>query len=65
MVSEETCAFVREHLENCPACAAEYKSMKTGTNVEKIGNAIQNNLETEVMKSMKAIRKKFQKKHFV
>lgn len=62
MVSEETCAFVREHLENCPACAAEYKSMKTGTNVEKIGNAIQNNLETEVMKSMKAIRKKFQKK---
>ena len=62
MVSEETGAFVKEHLENCPGCAAEFEVMKTGTNVEKIGNSMQTNLETEVMKSMKAIRKRFRKK---
>ena len=28
MVSEDTAEFVKEHLENCPACAAELESMK-------------------------------------
>lgn len=62
MVSEETSAFVKEHLANCPECAAELEAMKTGTKVEKIGNDMRNNLEEEVLKSMKAIRKKFRKK---
>ncbi len=62
MVSEETSAFVKEHLENCPECAAELEAMKAGTKVEKIGSDMQNTLETEVLKSMKAIRKRFWKK---
>lgn len=64
MVSEETSAFVKEHLENCPECAAELEAMKAGTKVEKIGSDMQNTLETEVLKSMKAIRKRFRKKAF-
>ena len=64
MVSEETSAFVREHLENCPECAKEFEGMKAGTKVEKIGSDMRDNLETEVLKSMKAIRKRFRKKAF-
>ena len=62
MVSEETGAFVKKHLENCAECAAELEAMKVGTKIEKIGNEMRDNLETEVLKSMKAIRKRFRKK---
>ena len=58
MVSEETSAFVKEHLENCPECAKEFEGMKAGIKVEKISNETQNHLEAEVLKSMKAIRRK-------
>ena len=64
MVSEETAKFVKEHLENCPECAKEFEDMKTGKKVEKINNDTQNHLEAEVLKSMKAIRRRFQKKAF-
>ena len=30
MVSEDTAAFMEEHLEHCPACAAEHSAMKEG-----------------------------------
>ena len=62
MVSEETRAFVKEHLENCSECFKEFEDMKAGTKVENIGNATQNHLEAEVLKSMQTIRKRFQKK---
>ena len=64
MVSEETRAFVKEHLENCPECAAEFESLKAGTKVEIVGSELRGNLETEVLKSMKAIRKKMRKKAY-
>lgn len=64
MVSEETGAFIKEHLENCPECTADLEAMKAGTRVEKIGGEMQHNLETEALKSMKAIRKRFRKKAF-
>ena len=64
MVSEETAKFVKEHLENCPECAKEFEDMETGKKVEKISNETQNHLEAEVLKSMKAIRRRFQKKAF-
>jgi hypothetical protein len=64
MVSEETSAFVKEHLENCPECAAELEAMKVETKVDKIGSDIRDSLETEVLKSMKAIRKRFWKKAY-
>ena len=62
MVSEETSAFVKEHLENCPECAKEFEGMKAGTKVKEISNETQNHLEEEVLKSMQTIRKRFQKK---
>lgn len=59
MVSEDTAAFVKEHLESCPKCAAELMSMEVGAKVEKASGEMQNNLESEVLKSMKALRKQF------
>lgn len=61
MVSEETGAFIKEHLENCLECTAELEAMKAGTKVERIGNKMQNNLDTEVLKPTKAIPKRFRK----
>ena len=61
MVSEETGAFIKEHLANCAACAAELDGMKAEAAVEKVGGEIQNDLEKEVRKSLQAIRKKFRK----
>ena len=62
MVSAETKAFVKEHLEGCPECAEEFESMKAETKVEKISSEAQSQLDAEVLKSMRAIRKRFQKK---
>lgn len=64
MVSEETGAFVREHLKDCPQCAAELEALNAGTRVEKVGSEMWDGLEAEVMKSMKATRKKFRKKAY-
>jgi hypothetical protein len=61
MVSEETGAFVKEHLENCPACAAELEAMKAEPKAEKIDSAMQSSLDAEVSKSMKAVRKRLRK----
>ena len=62
MVSEETAESIKEHLENCPDCAAEFEAMKSGKMVEKIGEEVQSDFEAEVLKSIKNIRKKFRKK---
>ena len=64
MVSDETGAFVKEHLKGCPECTAELEALKAGPKVEKIGNEMRDSLEAEVMKSMKATRKKFRKKAY-
>lgn len=64
MVSDETGAFVKEHLKGCPECTAELEALKAGPRVEKIGSEMRDSLETEVMKSMKATRKKFRKKAY-
>lgn len=64
MVSEETGTYITEHLENCPECTAELEVIKAGTKGEIIGNEMQNILETEVLKSMKSIRKKSRKKAY-
>lgn len=64
MVSDETGAFVKEHLKDCPECTAELEALKAGPKVEKIGSEMRDSLEVEVMKSMKATRKKFRKKAY-
>ena len=61
MVREETAAFVRAHLENCPECAAELESLKVGATLEALGDEIQSGLEPEVVRSMKATRRKVRK----
>lgn len=64
MVSDETDASVKEHLENCPECAAELEALKAGTKSEKVGGEMRESLESEVTKSMKATRRKFRKKAY-
>lgn len=64
MVSDETGAFVKEHLKGCPECTAELEALKAGPKVEKVGSEMRDSLEVEVMKSMKATRKKFRKKAY-
>lgn len=64
MVSDETGAFIKEHLKGCPECTAELEALKAGTKVEKVGSEMRDSLEAEVMKSMKATRKKFRKKAY-
>lgn len=64
MVSEETSEFVKEHLDNCPECAAELEAMKAGTKVDELSTETKNTLESEVEKCLKSIRKKFRKKAF-
>lgn len=64
MVSDETGAFVKEHLKGCSECTAELEALKAGPKVEKIGSEMRDSLEVEVMKSMKATRKKFRKKAY-
>ena len=62
MVSEETAAFIKEHLEHCPACAAELAAMEKETKAEAIGTNMPSLLDEEIVKSMKSIRKKFWKR---
>lgn len=64
MVSDETGAYVKEHLKGCPECTAELEALKAGPRVEKAGSEMRDSLEAEVMKSMKATRKKFRKKAY-
>ena len=64
MVSDETGAFVKEHLKDCSECTAELEALKAEPKVEKIGSEMRDSLEVEVMKSMKATRKKFRKKAY-
>ncbi len=64
MVSGETEAAVKEHLKNCPECTAELEALKAGTKVEKVGGGLQDSLETEVMKSMKAARRKLRRQAY-
>ena len=35
MVSEDTAAFVEEHLKTCPGCFSELEAMRAGTKTEK------------------------------
>ena len=64
MVSDETGTFVKEHLKDCPECTAELEALKAGSKLEKVSNEMGDSLEAEVMKCMRAARKKFRKKAY-
>ncbi len=62
MVSEETAESIKEHLESCPECAAEFEAVKSGKKMEKVGREMPTDFEAEVLRSIKSIRAKFRKK---
>lgn len=59
MVSADTSAFVKEHLERCAECRSELEDMKKSNGFEKDNNAL--SLENEVM-PLKAFKKKWYRK---
>ncbi len=62
MVSEETVESVKEHLDSCPECAAEFEKLKIGKNIEKIGEENQSTADSEIVNTMKSLGKKYRKK---
>jgi hypothetical protein len=64
MVSDETAAFVREHLESCPECASELEGMKDKPETKELESAARNELDGESAKSLKSLRKKLRKKSY-
>jgi hypothetical protein len=64
MVSDETAAFVRNHLDGCPSCANEFSSLQVETGMECTGTESPRDLDAEIEQSLKAIAKKFRHKAY-
>ena len=60
MLSEDTAAFVKEHLENCSDCAAEFECFKSGKQIDKAETPQRRN-DANVIR---AVKKKIAKKIF-
>ena len=60
MLSEDTAVFVKEHLENCSDCAAEFEGLKPGKQIEKTETSQKENDVIVIM----AVKKKIVKKIF-
>lgn len=60
MVSEDTAVFVKEHLENCSDCAAEFECLKSGKQIDE-AKTLQRKHDAEVIK---AVSKKIAKRTF-
>ena len=52
MVSDETAAFVEEHLKTCSECAAELEAIKTGKQIDEAA-ALQNKNDADGLAAMK------------
>lgn len=61
MVSDETAAFVEEHLKTCSECAAELEAIKTGKQIDEAA-ALQNKNDADALAAMK---KKIRKKKWI
>lgn len=61
MVSENTAAFVKEHLENCSECAAEREAMKAGKQIDEV-TAQQRENDIVVINTLK---KKIRKRRWI
>lgn len=64
MVSEDTAAFVEEHLKTCPGCFSELEAMRSGTKTEKQDGVTARALDGEALSSMKGIRRKLRRKAY-
>ncbi len=60
MVSEDTAIFVKEHLENCSNCAAEFERLKSGKQIDE-AKILQRKHDVEVIK---AVSRKITKRIF-
>ncbi len=58
MLSDESSAFVKEHLEGCSECSAEFEKMKAGTKVEQSGVMQAEKGTTALIAVKKKLRKK-------
>ncbi len=63
MLSEDTAAFVKEHLESCSECSAEFETIKAGKEIET-NSKIQSNTEEDMLNVLKSFRRKFRRKLF-
>ena len=52
MVSEGTAVFVKEHLKNCSDCTAEFERLKSGKQIDVVGNT-QREHDAEVITAVK------------
>lgn len=64
MVSDNTAAFIKEHIAGCPSCAAELEGIQSGRRLEAAPQQPQSEAEAEVILAIRSIRKKFRKKIF-
>ena len=64
MVSEDTAAFVEEHLKTCPGCFSELEAMRAETKTEKQDGVTARALDGEALSSMKGIRRKLRRKAY-
>lgn len=62
MVGTETEEFVKTHLASCPGCAGELERLKAGTKGEAAGRELREALDTQMVNSMRATRKKLHKR---
>lgn len=60
MVSEDTAVFVKEHLENCSECAAEFECLKLGRQIDKAETSQRGNDANVIT----AVKKKIAKRIF-
>lgn len=58
MVSEDTAAFVEEHLKTCSECAAELENMKSGKQIDEAAVSQRTNDANVITGLKKKIRKK-------
>ena len=64
MVSDDTAAFIKEHIADCPSCAAELEGIQSGRRLEATTQQPQTEAEAEAILAIRSIRKKFRKKIF-
>ena len=60
MVSEDTALFVKEHIENCSDCAAEFECLKAGSQIDQAETPQRRNDANVIA----AVKKKIAKKIF-
>lgn len=64
MVSEDTAAYIKEHLENCPECTAELDAISQSTEIDCVYDN-KNNGDNEDALALKTVKKKIKRKRTI